>query len=182
MQTCEGDGCEISFTPNSHNQKYADPRCRKEQEYNIVCSHRRELNDFGVPNDPMDNIQITDEVELKLAYTKLVQEYEKIKTKKDDLSAAVYRAVTDQVNKYQVPATPSPIGDRRVKGEEVAVAVLSDWQLAKVTPDYNSLICEERISKYADKVVDLTEIQRADHPVKDIHIWVLGDIVEGLEL
>ena len=78
MQQCEGDGCEIMFTSNSHNQKYADPRCRKEQEYNIVCSHRRELNDFGVPNNPMDDLKITDEVELKLAYTKLVQEYEKV--------------------------------------------------------------------------------------------------------
>ena len=61
MQQCEGDGCEIMFTSNSHNQKYADPRCRKEQEYNIVCSHRRELNDFGVPNNPMDDLKITDE-------------------------------------------------------------------------------------------------------------------------
>ena len=78
-----------------------------------------------------------------------------------------------------MPATPSPVNDSRTKGEEVAVAVLSDWQLAKVTPDYNSLICEERINKYADKVVSLTEIQRADHPVKDNHVWVLGDIVEG---
>ena len=179
MQQCEGDGCEIMFTSNSHNQKYADPRCRKEQEYNIVCSHRRELNDFGIPNNPMDDLKITDEVELKLAYTKLVQEYDKVKAKKDDLVSAVYRAVTDQVDKYQVPSTPSPVNDRRTKGEEVAVAVLSDWQLAKVTPDYNSLVCEERIHKYADKVVALTEIQRADHPVKDIHVWVLGDIVEG---
>ena len=76
MKVCEAAGCEVKFIPNVHNQKYADPRCRKEQEYNIVCSHRRELNDFGVPNNPMDDLQIANEVELKLAYTKLVQEYD----------------------------------------------------------------------------------------------------------
>ena len=79
VKECEGDGCGICFTPNSHNQKYADPRCRKEQEYNIVCSYRREQNDFGVPIDPMDELEITNEVELKLAYTRLVKEYEKVK-------------------------------------------------------------------------------------------------------
>jgi hypothetical protein len=179
VKECEGDGCGICFTPNSHNQKYADPRCRKEQEYNIVCSYRREQNDFGVPIDPMDELEITNEVELKLAYTRLVKEYEKVKTKKDDLSASVYRAVVDNAENYVVPPTTPPRSDRRSKGEEVAVAVLADWQLAKVTPDYDSATCESRIDKFAEKVVSLTEIQRADHPVKDIHIWMLGDIVEG---
>jgi len=70
----------------------------------------------------------------------------------------------------------SPKGSQH---EEVAVAVLADWQLAKVTPDYNSSVCEERIEAYAEKVISLTEIQRADHPVRKIHVWALGDIVEG---
>jgi hypothetical protein len=179
MKQCKGEGCSIMYTPNTHNQKYADPRCRKEQEYNIVCSYRREQNEFGVPNDPMSNVEINNEVELKLAYTKLVQEFEKLKTKKDDLASSVYRAVTDQAENYVVPPTKAPKADKRTKGEEVAVAVLSDWQLAKVTPSYDSITCEERVALYADKVIALTDIQRADHPVKDLEVWILGDIVEG---
>ncbi len=179
MKQCKGEGCSIMYTPNTHNQKYADPRCRKEQEYNIVCSYRREQNEFGVPNDPMSNVEINNEVELKLAYTKLVQEFEKLKTKKEDLASSVYRAVTDQAENYVVPPTKAPKADKRTKGEEVAVAVLSDWQLAKVTPSYDSITCEERVALYADKVIALTDIQRADHPVKDLEVWILGDIVEG---
>ena len=179
MKQCKGEGCSIMYTPNTHNQKYADPRCRKEQEYNIVCSYRREQNEFGVPNDPMSNVEINNEVELKLAYTKLVQEFEKLKTKKDDLASSVYRAVTDQAENYVVPPTKAPKADKRTKGEEVAVAVLSDWQLAKVTTSYDSITCEERVALYADKVIALTDIQRADHPVKDLEVWILGDIVEG---
>ena len=179
MKQCQGNGCDVMFEPNTHNQKYADPRCRKEQECRDVCSLRREQNDFGIPNSPMDDVQINNEVELKLAYTKLVQEYEKVKGKKDDLAASVYRAVTDQVDRYVVPPTKPPKADKRSKGEEVAVAVLSDWQLAKVTPDYSTAICEERVDLFADKVISLTEIQRADHPVKDLEVWILGDIIEG---
>lgn len=62
---------------------------------------------------------------------------------------------------------------------EVAVAILSDWQLAKVTPDYNSNLCEERIYRFAEKIIHLTNIQRKDHPVNELRIWALGDIIEG---
>jgi len=63
--------------------------------------------------------------------------------------------------------------------EEVAVAVLSDWQLAKRTSTYNSDVCEERIERLADRIIRLTNIQRADHPVDTLHVHLLGDIVEG---
>jgi len=57
--------------------------------------------------------------------------------------------------------------------------MLSDWQLGKVTPDYDSVVCEQRIQQYTAKVAALTEIQRADHPVNELHVWLLGDLVEG---
>jgi hypothetical protein len=62
---------------------------------------------------------------------------------------------------------------------ETAVAILSDWQLGKVTPSYSSEVCEQRIAQYADKVASLTNIQRKDHPVKALHVWLLGDLLEG---
>lgn len=59
------------------------------------------------------------------------------------------------------------------------MAVLSDWQLGKRTPSYDSEVCATRIEKYAEKVIRLTDIQRADHPVKHLRVHVLGDLVEG---
>ena len=42
------------------------------------------------------------------------------------------------------------------KNQEVAVAVLADWQLAKVTPDYNSSVCEERIERLEEENIETT--------------------------
>lgn len=180
MKICEGPGCSIEFEPNSPNQKYAYPSCRKSIDSLGICRFRKENCMVELPEDALGNSNISSDTELRIAYTKLVQEYEKIKNKKDDLAGAVYRAVTDIMSDTppKPPVTP-PKKDRRTSNEEVAVAVISDWQLAKVTPDYDSPTCERRIQQFANKIVDLTNIQRADHPVKKIHVWALGDIVEG---
>lgn len=180
MKICEGPGCSIEFEPNSPNQKYAYPSCRKSIDSLGICRFRKENCMVELPEDALGNTNISSDTELRIAYTKLVQEYEKIKNKKDDLAGAVYRAVTDIMSDTPPkPPVAAPKKDRRSSNEEVAVAVISDWQLAKVTPDYDSPTCERRIQQFANKIVDLTNIQRADHPVKKIHVWALGDIVEG---
>ena len=135
----------------------------------------------ALPDDALSNKAIDGDVELRIAYTKLVQEYEKIKVKNSGLADAVYRAVVDSMSEDDKadPVKPPKRDRRSHSSEEVAVAVIADWQLAKITPDYDSSVCEERIDQFADKVVHLTNIQRADHPVRKIHVWALGDIVEG---
>lgn len=182
MKKCEAEGCNQSFEPNTANQKYADPSCRKSIDSMGLCKFRKENGLFEVSPDPITGSTPQTESELKISYSKLLQEYEKLKAKEDHLADAVYRAVTEQI-KDGTPLAPvktvAPKKDTRKSSEEVAVAVLADWQLSKVTPDYNSAVCEERIEKYAEKVIHLTEIQRQDHPVRHLKIWALGDIVEG---
>lgn len=181
MKICEAEGCSKEFEPNTVNQKYADASCRKSIDSMGLCKFRKENGIVPTPKDVLTGEQPKNETELKISYAKLLQEYEKLKSKEDHLADAVYRAVKDGLtdSKWKYEPTKKPTPDKRKGGEEVAVAVLADWQLAKVTPDYNSTVCEERIEKYADKVIHLTEIQRQDHPVKHLHIWCLGDIVEG---
>lgn len=182
IKVCAGEGCGIAFEPHTANQKYAYPTCRKSLTKSGTCQHRRDSGIWHVPANPVDGEHPKDNASLRESYMKLLKEYDRIKSKKDDLVDAVYSAVVDQasdtITKVQVKP---PVKDRRKqkKTEEVAVAILADWQLAKVTPTYNTEVCEDRIEKYAQKVIDLTEIQRADHPVKELHVWVLGDIVEG---
>ena len=182
MKKCQAEGCQIEFEPNTANQRYADPTCRKSIDSLGLCKYRKENGLFDTPLDPVSGTSPKTESELKVSYTKLLQEYEKVKNKQTELAEAVYRAVKEEINDgilYSVPKSVTPKKDTRKASEEVAVAILADWQLAKVTPDYNSQICEKRIDMYADKVIHLTEIQRQDHPVKHLHIWCLGDIVEG---
>jgi hypothetical protein len=51
-----------------------------------------------------------------------------------------------------------------------------------VTPDYNSDIAAERVYRYGEKVVKLIELQRANHPVNEARIYLLGDLLEGEEI
>lgn len=179
MKECQAEGCNQTFEPNTANQKYADPSCRKSIDSLGLCKFRKENGLIDIPVDIVTGSTPTTESELKISYAKLLQEYEKIKGKQDAIADAVYRAVKEDIADNKIDRVPPPPKDKRKHSEEVAVAVLADWQLAKVTPTYNSQVCEKRIEQYADTVIRLTEIQRAEHPVKHLHIWALGDIVEG---
>ncbi len=110
---------------------------------------------------------------------RLLLQVEKEKAKKAELVEAVYRAAKDAAAGLHLEPVTKPAPDRRRVGVETAVAVMSDWQLGKRTPTYNSEVCAERITRYGDKVLQLTDIQRQDHPVKELHVWLLGDLVEG---
>lgn len=179
MKICEGDGCDITFSPKTANQKYAEPSCRKTIDTLGICKYRKENGFVETPVDVLTGNVPANDVELRIAYSKLLSEYDKIKTKNDVLADSIYRAVRDEVSHFEFDPIEPPKPDRRKSGKEVAVAILADWQLGKVTPDYNSKMCEKRIEQYAEKVCHLADIQRQDHPVTDLHVWVLGDIVEG---
>ena len=128
----------------------------------------------------MDEIRAEQVIgELKAENTRLMQRLAKAKQKNEELVAAVYRAAKDAADSLVVPPVRPPKPDTRSKGGEVAVAVLSDWQLAKVTSTYNSRICEQRIERYADKVLELSDIQRSHHPVRECRIYLVGDLLEG---
>ena len=119
-----------------------------------------------------------DEEDLRGALNRALADLERAKASKAELVEAVYRAAHDAASAVEYHPIPSP-KRRRARNGEVAVAMLSDWQLGKVTPDYNSEVCERRIREYGQKISELTTIQRADHPVNDCHVWLLGDLVEG---
>lgn len=114
----------------------------------------------------------------RAALNRALRALDKEKRRTAELVEAVYRAARDALSVLDVPPVVAPPSDRR-RNAEVAVAMLSDWQLGKTTPSYNSEVCEQRIGLFADKVAELTAIQRADHPVKRLHVWLLGDLVEG---
>lgn len=122
--------------------------------------------------------ETTDRV-LRDANNRLLRQLDQAKASKAELVEAVYRAATDAASALNFSVIPVPITRRGPGKAETAVAVLSDWQLAKTTPSYTSDICEQRIALYGDKVIQLADIQRADHPVKHLRVWLLGDLIEG---
>jgi len=122
--------------------------------------------------------------ELRQALQRQQRATARAKAKTDLLVDAVYQAAKDAAIMLGKPDIPSkPKADRRTKKkEEVALVHATDWQLGKRTDGYDIETCEKRIMQFADKVMALTEIQRADHPVRDCHIMFGGDMVEGISI
>ena len=80
----------------------------------------------------------------------------------------------------KVPPVLAPKKDARKARTEVALIHTTDWQGAKVTPSYNSEVMKKRVMQLSEKVIALTELQRAHHPVKECVVMMGGDMVEGL--
>ena len=121
--------------------------------------------------------------DLQKTINRLHKQLDKAKNNKDELSEAIYSAVRDSIADIDIPKVKPPkLTVTKSKNEEVAVITLADWQMGKKTPTYNSEICQKRIEQYAKKVQEITAIHRKSHTIKKAHIWILGDIVEGVDI
>jgi hypothetical protein len=117
---------------------------------------------------------------LKAALSRTMRQLATAKASKQDLVDAVYRAARDGISALELKPVIAPAIVKAAGSPEVAVAMLGDWQLGKRTPTYNSRVCEERIELYGDKLLHLTTLQRANHPVREARVWLLGDMIEGV--
>ena len=73
-----------------------------------------------------------------------------------------------------------PSVDRRKMKNEDALWHMTDWQGAKRTQSYNSQVMRARVMRFCEKAIEITEIQRKAHPVKNATIAFGGDMIEGL--
>ena len=120
--------------------------------------------------------------ELREAHVRTLRQLEKIKRSEDEYIDAVYRAARDAAAGMSIKPVPTPKPDTRKGHAESAILLLADWQVGKVTPTYSSEIAAERVRLLTKKVQKLVAIQRADHPVRELHIFLLGDLVEGEDI
>ena len=102
------------------------------------------------------------------------------KNRGESIVRAVYQAAYDASLLTRTEKIVPPKTDKRTKSPEVALWHMTDWQGAKLTTSYNSEVMKERVKLFVAKALKITEIQRADHPVKDCTIMFGGDMVEGL--
>lgn len=119
--------------------------------------------------------------ELRKALVRAQKQLQQAKQRTDELVEATIQASQDAVIALgPIPATPAPLSDKRKTGSEVALWHLTDWQGAKKTITYDSEVMRKRVLEFCKKAVRITDIQRADHPVKEVTIMFGGDMVEGL--
>lgn len=120
-------------------------------------------------------------VELRKALLNTQKQLSKLKERTNDLVDATFRGAYEAMLAMgEVNPVKAPVIDKRKTKEEVALLHATDWQGAKLTTSYNSEIMKKRVMQFAEKAVAITQIQRADHPVKNCVVLFGGDMVEGL--
>jgi hypothetical protein len=128
-----------------------------------------------------ENIESQDVVELRQALMRLQKQLKQAKERTEDLVSTTHQAAYDaMITMGKVANVPAPVADKRKTKAEVALWHMTDWQGAKRTTSYNSEVMRTRVLEFAEKAVHITEIQRANHPVKECYILFGGDMVEGL--
>jgi hypothetical protein len=135
--------------------------------------------------DQLDNlpedIESQDVKELRSALIRVQKQLRQSKERTQDLVETSHQAAYDaMLTMGKIEPVAVPIADKRKTKGEVALWHMTDWQGAKRTTSYNSEIMRKRVLEFCEKAVRITEIQRADHPVKDVTICFGGDMVEGL--
>lgn len=122
--------------------------------------------------------------EAKRQLRNLSRQLYEVKHKHQDYIDAVTEAAEDAISRIEIPPVP-PIHmfrDNQDGKPEHAIALLSDLQTGKLTPDYNSAVARDRVVKYAEKIIRIAEVQRQDHPVDSITVCMLGDMIEGVDI
>lgn len=120
---------------------------------------------------------------LKEANRRLFKRLTKVTRDRSEYLTTLYNAVRDAAE-AQTPIKPvkPPKRDARAKKEEAALWHLTDWQGGKVTSTYNFEVMEKRVERFTEKAAQITEIMRADHPVRHCEILLGGDMLEGVSI
>lgn len=136
---------------------------------------------YELEHDASDSDELT---ALKAKNTALSRLLYDTKHKHADYLTTVWEAVQDALAGVALQPVPRAVmfTGKPEADEEVCVPLLSDLQTGKVTPDYNTDVCRERVMRYAEKIVKITNVQRADHPVRHCVVPMLGDMVEGVDI
>jgi len=125
----------------------------------------------------------TDELqELKAAHGRALRALARREQATGELVEAVFQAARDAALGMNIPKVAAPKPDKRKGEPEHAILLCSDWQWGKITPTYNSEIAAVRVRELGEKVKRLVDIQRTEHPVRELHIHLLGDLVEGEDI
>jgi len=117
--------------------------------------------------------------QLEATCRRLQRQLADAQAKTADLVGAVYRGAYDAalVNGTAAPV-PAPNKDRRKPQGETALLHLTDTHVGAKTESYNTEVAYRRIRETVAKAIRLTEIQRADHPVRDLVLLLGGDLIE----
>jgi len=134
-------------------------------------------------HDFSDFREAAENEELRKALADAERKLRRSRAKTADLIAAAHAGAREAALILgNPPPVQPPKSDRRRGRSEVALLHLSDWQVGKRTDSYNSEIAVDRVDQIGRKLVKLVEVERADHPVRECHNMLGGDLPEGASI
>lgn len=119
-----------------------------------------------------------DELRLALGRAKAALAKKELAT--EELAAAVYQAAKDAALALPPVKVPAARAPRKGVDKHAALLHTTDWQLGKVTPDFDSVILGERLNRMIDLTLTLRE--RHGHPVDHCTLLLGGDMIEGMTI
>ena len=131
-----------------------------------------------------DDLKLQERInELEKSCNQLQRQLSNAKAKTADLVDAVYRGAKEAsvINGTAKPV-PAPKRDRRKPTGESVLLHLTDVHMGQVTETFNSDVCRERVHTCVNKAIKLTDIQRADHPVRECVLLLGGDLIENTSI
>ncbi len=181
---CAAPNCDATFEKSSHNHKYHSLECKRYMEKRARRQEYIEDVASATAKIYMEDVEDEEKIEfLRKENRRLSNLVEKHKNLKDEALVQVYDTLKETVEKNPLPRVEFKYKpDSRETSELVAVAVLADWQLGKKSPTYNSEVCHERMVRYAHEIVEQVKAFRNIAPIRELRVWVLGDVVEGEDI
>jgi hypothetical protein len=132
----------------------------------------------AVPDTKEDDQEIK-ELRKSLNHTQRQLQLQKQRT--DLLVEAAHRGAFEASLVHAPKPVAAPPKTKRSRNKsEVALWHMGDWQGSKISVSYNSGIMRERVLRFTDRAIEITDIHRAHHPVDECVILFGGDMVEGL--
>jgi len=102
----------------------------------------------------------------------------KREVRRDAFRTMVLDTIADNIRPidFKQPKFKQPV----VSGDpEQAILQLSDWHFGKKNPSYNMEIARGRFDMVVDKVMSISSLHRKAYPVDVLHIFMIGDMVDG---
>jgi predicted phosphodiesterase len=177
----QGENLKLLFTVDKNNFQEHFPDQTWQNIRNKRKLYRRKIREGELQMSATEDLGQLDKImQLERQLKEALRQRDTARGKNLDYIATLEAAIKELWLDFQVEppkrwsTQPSPDGQ-----EQVAVLCAGDWQLGKITPTYNSQICEERVMIMAQKANELGMLHSKISPVKEIKLYLLGDMVEG---
>lgn len=137
---------------------------------------------MGLSEDAGQHDLVTEVTELRKALVTSQQQLARSKSRTAELLEAVFAAAEAASLAVGRTAIVAPPKDTRRTRSETALFHLTDWQGGKSTPSYGLDVMDQRVDRFMQKALKITQIQRAHHPVRDAVLLFGGDLLEGVSI